>query len=112
MTPPVFIEKRPGEDRVPQVPAHISGPDVRLLVYEACVAVHPRPAIITSGGFVNDLAPDDLAKLRKITRQCHAQLFSAQPNLTDARCDAYIEEIGPEVAIKMLRKHSPDSRVH
>src|SRR5260370_789496 len=33
---PVSFEiKRPGQDRVPQVPAHVSGPSVRLLIATA-----------------------------------------------------------------------------
>lgn len=31
------VIKKPGEDRVPPVPNHIQGPDVRLLVVEADV---------------------------------------------------------------------------
>lgn len=38
------LEKRPGEDRVPPVPDHIQGPDVRLLVLEADVVLHAPPA--------------------------------------------------------------------
>lgn len=105
--PPEFTIKRPGDDRVPPVPAHISGPDVRLLICEA--EVYPgKPAIIArQSGFVHDLRPDDLAKLRKITRRaCYEKTGQ---RLTDHQADQIIERLGPDAAVKTLRG---DAKVH
>src|SRR3990167_2456528 len=68
-----FTVKRPGDDRVPQVPAHIEGPDVRLLVGEAKVVYAPQYTIRPSTAFVADLDKDDLLKLRVMTRRAHAR---------------------------------------
>jgi len=91
-----FTEKKPGEDRVPPVPDHIQGPDVRLLVAEATV-IAKVPELGTRR-FVGDLDEKDLARLRQITRQ------NAPRPLSDAECDDVIEELGPEAAGDVLRK--------
>lgn len=101
MGAPVFTEKRPGGERVPQVPDHISGPDVRMLVCEA-VVVAERAMIVKSSGFVQDLDPKDLAKLREITRRAHQKAKPLEMTLTDAQCDEIIEHLGPTSALKTL----------
>lgn len=101
MGAPVFTEKRPGGDRVPQVPDHISGPDVRMLVCEA-VVVAERSLIVKSSGFVQDLDAVDLARLREVTRRAHQRAKPLEMPLTDAQCDAVIEELGPTTALKTL----------
>jgi len=98
----VWTEKRPGEDRVPKVPAHISGPNVRLWVCEACVAAPARPVIEKATGFVHDLDKRDLERLRALTREAHAAAWPTAPILTDAECDEVIERVGPGVALKRL----------
>lgn len=97
-----FVEKHPGEDRVPPVPAHIHGPDVRLLVGAAKIGP-VRPVIVRESGFVEDLKKDDLAKLRRLTRRAHAKENPGQ-KLTDRQCDQIIEMLGPDVAVKTLSK--------
>lgn len=101
MGAPVFTEKRPGEDRVPQVPLHIHGPDVRMLICEALV-VAERTMIVKSSGFVQDLDLVDLAKLREITRRAHQKARPIEMPLTDVQCDAIIEELGPTAALRTL----------
>lgn len=94
--------KRPGEDRVPEVPKEITGLDVRLLVGEAMVFPTKRHVILKQSGFVYDLTKEDLNRLRRLTRQAHAKI---QPGagLNDKQCDAIIEYLGPDVALKTLR---------
>jgi hypothetical protein len=103
MGEPRLIEKLPGEDRVPPVPANVSGPNVRLLIFEAEVKEFLRPQIIKSSGFVHDLDKQDLARLRTITRVAHQKNCPLERPLTDAECDDVIEQIGPTIALKTLR---------
>jgi hypothetical protein len=94
--------KRPGDDRVPPVPAHISGPDVRLLVAEAdVVAVAPK---LVPRSFLADLDRPDLLRLREVTRRVRASQNPAAPRLTDAECDRVIEDRGPAVAERVVRQ--------
>lgn len=89
-----FEIKRPGEDRVPQVPDHVAGPDVRLLVATAeVIGLQPRKA-----SFVNDLTERDLVKLRAITRRQHGH----RGPLTDEQCDQIIERLGPMAAAETV----------
>ncbi len=97
--PVKFIEKRPGNDRVPDVPEHIQGSRVRLLVAEAEI-VGKRP-LSSTGSFVANLEKKDLDRLRAITRRKWAEHHRMA--LTDEQCDEYIEELGPEAALDTLR---------
>lgn len=90
----VFL--RPGDSRVPPVPDHIHGPDVRLLVAEVD-AVGRVPAL-SPLSFLGDLDPVDLARLRAVTR-----LAAGQRVLSDEECDRVIEALGPDTALKTLR---------
>jgi hypothetical protein len=91
--PLTFEIKRPGEDRVPQVPDRIKGPDVRLLVASAEVlgfeAMHKQ-------SFLNELSEADLVRLRKATRKAHGR------KLPDGVCDQIIERLGPVAAGVMV----------
>src|SRR6266849_5685169 len=79
---PVSFEiKRPGEDRVPQVPDHIAGPEVRLLIATAEVLGFE---IAKRASFLDEIEERDLVKLRKITRRQHGKL-------SDEQCDQLIE---------------------
>jgi hypothetical protein len=100
-----FAIKRPGEDRVPQVPDHIHGPDVQLLVGEAKVVYRPDYTLVHYTGFVADLPKDDLAKLRNLTRTAHTKTHPGD-RLTNRHCDAVIEALGPDVAVMTLRNGS------
>lgn len=93
--------KRPGEDRVPQPPAHVSGPDVRLLVAEATVKEVKPVAGLKRTSFLADLEPKDLNMLRRATRRAWAHYNKER--LSDAACDTYIEEHGPESAAAVIR---------
>lgn len=95
--PVTLTVKRPRDDKVPSVPDHIQGPDVRLLVYEAGV-VCAMPRIVEATSFVADLDRKDLMRLRAITRQ------AAPRPLSDRECDEIIEAIGPASAVKSLRE--------
>ena len=96
-----WTEKFPGGERVPPVPDHIQGINVRLLVAEAdVVAEIPRAARCK---FVNDLDKKDLKHLRDVTRKNYAMKHPGVM-LTDLECDEIIEEIGPEVAMEEVRR--------
>jgi hypothetical protein len=91
---PVNFEiKRPGQDRVPPVPDHISGPDVRLLVGTAEVLGFEPP----KASFLDELSEADLVRLRKATRKAYGR------NLPDNVCDQLIERLGPVAATQDAR---------
>ena len=100
-----YVTKRPGEERVPQVPKHINGPDVRLLVAEAPVLAIQKSVIEV--GFCGDLEDADLANLRKVTRRAYRAQHPDFPALTDAQCDSIINAMGPQAAVATLRGNSP-----
>lgn len=87
--PIMFELKRPGEDRVPQVPDHLNGPDVRLLVGTAEVLGFQ---VAHKASFLSELAEADLVRLRAATRRAQGR------NLPDAVCDQIIERMGPVTA--------------
>lgn len=101
-----WVEKYPGDDRVPEVPKGIQGPNVRLLVAEAkvvCMAPHvPLP-----GSFLLDLDKKDLARLREATRRVWRKDNPHAPDLSDSECDQIIEECGPRAALEQV-KHMVD----
>jgi len=91
--PVSFDEKHPMDDVI-EVPDHIKGSRVRLLVASATVV---EKAVETSrGSFVANLEMKDLKKLRTIIRR--------HRDLTDIDCDRIIEEIGPDAALDTLRE--------
>lgn len=108
----VYVEKRPGDDRVPPVPDHIAGPDVRLLVAEAKAICAMPHFDLAESRFVDELEPDDLARLRKITRDGYARMMAqhgfTMPPLTDRQCDTIISDLGPEAALDALRADDVD----
>lgn len=110
MAPIIWTEKRPGDERVPTVPDHIQGPDVRLLVAEAKVLC--RAPIINSNSFLLDLDHKDLGRLREITRRQHAKSCPGAVSLTDQQCDAIIEEIGPQAAYDVVRNAVDTRTLH
>lgn len=79
-----------------QVPDHIQGSKVRLLVIEAEVVKS-----IEVGSFVHNLERGDLMKLRKITRDAYARHFRRFP--TQGEVDEIIESLGPDAAVEALR---------
>jgi len=98
--PVKFVEKLPSTDRVPPVPDHVHGSRVRLLVAETeVVAVR---VLSSKGSFVSNLDKKDLERLRTITRRAWAKQHP-EDVLTDKQCDDYIEELGPDTAIDMIR---------
>jgi hypothetical protein len=108
---PVFVIKAPGDERVPPVPDHIAGPNVRLLVGEALITglVWQSPA----GSFVTDqLDAVDRARLRKITRRARRAHNPGAKRLSDAETDAIINRVGPESAAKALRAAVNSGLVH
>lgn len=94
-----WIEKRPGEPRVPEPPNSISGRVPRLLVAEIAVGVPPS-------AFVTELEPDDLARLRRLTRAAYEREWPEYGRLTDRQCDRLINDIGPDAALRSLRHAS------
>lgn len=87
-----FIEKHPMDDVI-EVPDHVFGQRVRLLVGEATVV--EKLIESSKGSFVANLDIKDLQRLRGIIRT-HRQL-------SDLDCDEIIEQIGPEAAVDTLR---------
>lgn len=97
--PITMVEKKPGDDRVPQVPDHIQGSEVRLLIFEATVI---RKVLTTEqSSFVQELERSDLMKLRKITRDSYYKQFKRQ--LNNIECDEIIEALGPDSAVDAMR---------
>lgn len=95
-----WTEKSPGDNRVPPVPDHIQGIDVKLLVAEADVVAEIPTAVRHS--FVNDLDKNDLKHLREVTRRNYARNHPGI-SLTDLQCDEIIDEVGVEVAMEEVR---------
>lgn len=93
-----WLEKLPGTDRVPEVPDHIQGSRVRLLVAEASVVEYAPQS--SQGSFIANLDKKDLLRLRVITRR------TAKKGLSDQQCDELIEYYGPEAALDTLRRLS------
>src|SRR6266567_3136146 len=85
LAPVEFEIKRPGEDRVPPVPHGISGPDVRLLI--ASSSIVGFEAVPEGAGFIAELDPRDLKRMRRITRKAHRDNNPGAPRLSDAVCD-------------------------
>lgn len=99
--PLIMTEKRPGEDRVPEVPDYIQGSDVRLLVGEATVIAEVH---VSEGTFVADLDLKDLERLRAILRRVHQFYNPGKPELSLEKCDEYINQNGPDAALEALRE--------
>ncbi len=94
-----FYEKRPGEDLAPEVPDHIQGSRVRLLIIETTLV--KKLKIEDDPSFVSNLDYDDLMKLREITRK--AVLKNYNRYILDDECDEIIEMLGPDAAVNALR---------
>ena len=99
--PLIMTEKKPGEDRVPPVPDEIHGPDVMLLVGEAQVI---GEAFVSEGLFVADLEPKDLERLRTILRRVQRHYNPGKSELSQEKCDEYINCNGPDAALEALRE--------
>lgn len=97
---------RPGDDRVPDVPDHIQGPDVRLLVAEADILAATPHLSAQARSFIGDLDQPDLLRLREITRKSSARHY--RRILSDLECDDIIDQVGLEAALDTLR----DGTVH
>lgn len=98
--PVAFTEKLPGDDRVPQVPDHIQGSKVRLLVGEALITKElPRK----QASFIAGLDKKDLDKLRKITRRTYAKFYRTL--IGNETCDEIIEALGPAAAVATLKTY-------
>ena len=108
--PVIWTEKKPGDDRVPPVPDHIAGPNVRLLVAEAKI-LGLAANINNPVGFVHDLEPDDLSLLCRITRREYERQYPNQPRLTDRQCHTLINDLGPEAASETLRGLKPSDLI-
>ena len=104
--PTTTVTLHPGDDHVPEVPDHIQGPDVRLLVVEAPVVGHV-PGVKPSR-FTDDLGPDDLGRLRRITRDAYARRFPVRALLTDRQCETIINDLGPEAAADAMTRGMAD----
>jgi len=95
-----WAEKHPEDAGVPEPPEG-SPRSTRLLVAEATV-LH-LPMVVAEGNFTAELEAKDLTRLRQITRDACWRFQHRW--LTDAECDAVINELGPDAALKALRTH-------
>lgn len=100
LSPLRWTEKHPGDDKVPEVPDHIQGPDVRLLVAEADVMACLEKVGV--GNFLAELEPRDLMRLRRVTRKAYAKQFPMYHPLTDRQADTLINDLGPDAALASL----------
>lgn len=110
--PVEFVKKRPGDDRVPPVPNEVQGIDVHLLVAEAKIIGRLD---YRSGGFIAELEPRDLERLRQITRRAHRAYLpdgETPRELTDQEVDDIIDELGPEAARDAIRSAYDRGMVH
>jgi hypothetical protein len=105
LSPVIWLEKRPGEERVPPVPDHIVGPDVRLLVGEAYIVGRLKP-LPEPGQLTDDLDSKSLATLRRVTRVAYAKSNPGQRPLSIDLCDKTINQYGIEVIEAMLSDES------
>ena len=99
LTPLRWATKQISDERVPEVPDHIQGPDVRLLVAEADVMENVTKDI---SRFLSELEPRDLVRLRRVTRDAYARQWPGQTVLTNRQCDTLINDLGPEAALASL----------
>lgn len=92
----VWQELQPDDEACPPVPRgkKYEGPNQRLLLGAAQVLRRTRPA----SWFTLDLEPDDLRRLRDITRKAYQKALPLYPTLTDSQCDTIINDLGPEAA--------------
>ncbi len=97
--PVTMHELKPGDYRCPEVPDHVQGSRVRLLVVESTLV--KKLVVEGEGSFVGNLEPADLEKLRKITRDRAAK--NLKKILSNEECDWIIEELGPDAALANLR---------
>ena len=104
-----FMELQPDSEGVPEVPDHIQGMDVRLLVGE-CEIIAKRQQI-EKRSFLGELDRKDLDRLRRITRRAHAK-YRPRERLTDLEVDDIIEQLGPEAALDTLRKAVNGQTLH
>jgi len=102
--PVKFSYKYPHEDGVPEVPDHVQGLAVRMLVGEADV-VGKAPEL-KMNSFLGDLEKKDLERLRVIVRRQSPGL------ITDKECDAIIEEVGPDAAYDAVRRAVDGGYLH
>ncbi len=100
LTPLRWTERPPGGEGMPPVPDHLQGPDVRLLVGEADVVGVVEVKDISR--FLADLAPRDLARLRRVTREAYCTQFPGRRDLTNPQCDTLINDLGPDAAVASL----------
>lgn len=97
--------KRPGDERCPEVPDHIHGTDVQLLVIEAQVLMD----LPKESRFADELEKDDFNRLAKITRSHYARRFPKHPPLTDGQVRTVINDLGPDAALDALRGYVADT---
>ena len=104
IAPELTVEfKAPNEDRVPEVPDGVQGPKVTFLVVEAQV-IDSVLSATPSSLFAADLEPDDLRRLRKITRRAYKEAMPHMPRLSDGQCSTIINDLGPDAAELALKR--------
>jgi len=97
--PITMHELRPGDDRCPEVPDHVKGTRVRLLVVESTLV--KKLVVESESSFVGNLDRADLVKLRKITRDRASK--NLKRIISNDECDYIIETLGPDAAVSALR---------
>lgn len=106
MGPITWHDMAVGDERVPDPP----GPEYKLLRGEAKVVMN-RPKLALRF-FSQELDAVDLERLRIITRRAHHSACPKEASLTDAQCDAMIDEHGPRRAETAIREAVDSGAVH
>ncbi|HYF53319.1 MAG TPA: hypothetical protein VEA41_03585 [Salinarimonas sp.] len=131
---PSFEAKLPGADRVPPVPKWLEDkiatigrkPVVLSLVEGKEPVTYPAPVLLVAEamvigqkpsvakrGFLADLGPEDLKRLRRRTREIWDSSGVGYRTLTDQECDKLIDEHGPDAAAEaVMRVIQPANAVH
>lgn len=99
--PVSFEDLAPGDERVPEPNPDFAGTP-RLMVGFALVVKLLTKTIGADVGFSQDLAPDDLDKLRKVTQRGYLMHNPGAVPLTNEQLDKYIDETGPETAARQI----------
>ncbi len=101
------VELKMGDERLPELPNHIHGPDVRCLIFEARVLLDlPAPS---KSRFADELEKDDFRRLSVINQTAYSRLFPNAPPLTHGQQKTIINGIGEEAVLDVLRGYVTDT---
>lgn len=99
-----FEELDPLSDRVPAVPDHIQGPNVRLLVGWSLAQYKPMYGPKYDTPHMDDLTKESRQRLREKTKEMYAKKHPNEPPLTDKEADVFAEQLFPRTAAAELKE--------